>query len=441
MVLTFLKLHQLWNEGVNIYTADKEIPYCESAVMLDYNRLLVKWKTSDELEEYDSNSDVFKDLHRQFTSSELSQEFLREVDDVDVFFEAENARVFKNGTNVIRWEVKNATEVNISGLGDVAAKGEQTITLLKDTVLVLKALNSTQTRSKTLSIHLIKELAIEYDLEFLNPASKEYSSLKKDNASHVYGVHGRHKIRLSWNIPEAEKVLVQPFGATKKSGTRHFMPSGIQKIRISAWVQEREKHLDIVVQEYPIDLLHDRFIEIEEEFLPSMQVTSVNYAQKLTEFLNQKNVLDTSASLQKIRDEAQERGEQLYKQFERIGFDKVYEVHDPQSLGEMTQNRLKSYFKRQAIGPENVGFNKELLSISKKILRGSQRSFVSFCFARQQTKTSLLSAQRLSSRNMRALEQLCFSLEYWRSSLVVMHSTRLLISCGFRFCLEYFGDS
>ena len=76
-----------------------------------------------------------------------------------------------------------------------------------------------------------------------------------------------------------------------------------------------------------------------------MQVTSVNYAQKLTEFLNQKNVLDTSASLQKIRDEAQERGEQLYKQFERIGFDKVYEVHDPQSLGEMTQNRLKSYFK------------------------------------------------------------------------------------------------
>ncbi len=343
--LTFLKLHQLWNEGVNIYTADKEIPYCESAVMLDYNRLLVKWKTSDELEEYDSNSDVFKDLHRQFTSSELSQEFLREVDDVDVFFEAENARVFKNGTNVIRWEVKNATEVNISGLGDVAAKGEQTITLLKDTVLVLKASNSTQTRSKTLSIHLIKELAIEYDLEFLNPASKEYSSLKKDNASHVYGVHGGHKIRLSWNIPEAEKVLVEPFGATKKSGTRHFMPSGIQKIRISAWVQEREKHLDIVVQEYPIDLLHDRFIEIEEEFLPSMQVTSVNYAQKLTEFLNQKNVLDTSASLQKIRDEAQERGEQLYKQFERFGFDKVYEVHDPQSLGEMTQNRLKSYFK------------------------------------------------------------------------------------------------
>ena len=76
-------------------------------------------------------------------------EYRLESDDITIEFLAESNTVCERTATKIFWEVTNATQVTIEGIGRVSSSAK-TITFLNDTILKLKATNAFQKKIKSI---------------------------------------------------------------------------------------------------------------------------------------------------------------------------------------------------------------------------------------------------------------------------------------------------
>jgi hypothetical protein len=343
--MSYLKLHQIHDEGASVFQIDDGFSDFDTVLELDHRTVLCTKAGLSGFQQFQSTSPRFRDFEERFQMMAKGPDLLQTQQDINIFFGAENGRVLQDSSTQIFWEVSNAESIHISGIGEVPNTGHKRVTVFKDTVLVLQSRNGDQVRRKSLVIRVIEGLKIDYDLEFRNPASKEFSSLKNEQSCGVFGVHRGHRLRLSWNIPEAEEVLVEPFGKRSNSGSVEFMPNGIQKIRIRVWLQGKETTQEVVVQEYPVDLIYDRFVDIEEKYLPSMKISAKNHFQDMSAYLEKQNLLDPPLYLLEIKRKSEEQARSLSALSKRFSFEEFYLENDLGELSRMTQKRLKAYFR------------------------------------------------------------------------------------------------
>ena len=97
-----------------------------------------------------------KEFHQNLNFFKAQEpEYRIESDDITVEFLAESNTVCERTATKIFWEVTNATQVTIEGIGKVASSGQKTITFLNDTILRLKATNGSQKKIKSIKINSV----------------------------------------------------------------------------------------------------------------------------------------------------------------------------------------------------------------------------------------------------------------------------------------------
>ena len=136
---------------------------------------------------------------------------------------SDEATLFKGKSTGITWAVEHAESVKIEGIGKVERVGNLPVKVLDDTILVIRASNRNQEKCRAIFLKTIASIEIAYDIQFLNPASKEYVSLKTEDLNDgVFGVSRGSKVKLLWNVGHTEEVIISPFNIRASRGEHIF---------------------------------------------------------------------------------------------------------------------------------------------------------------------------------------------------------------------------
>lgn len=185
--------------------------------------------------------------------------YLQDAGDISIHLEA-NTDIIKMGESVqISWNVKGATEVSIHGIGPVAAHGTTPVVLYDNTIIKIKARNSRHTQVRTFYVRVFGDVEINYDLGFLNPVTKQYSSLvNAENYPDVFGIMKGHSVQFNWEVNEAETVSIRPFNLKEKKGTHTFSPASSFDIEIEAHGNGQTVLRRIQINLFPVPVFHEK---------------------------------------------------------------------------------------------------------------------------------------------------------------------------------------
>ena len=259
----------------------------------------------------------------------------------------DNANVIEETATRIHWKSNNASAVEIDGLGVVPTSGEQSVKILDDTIINVRASNQKQVKIKSLAIKVLKQLNIDYEVMFLNPASKQFVSLEQEDSSGVYGVTQGSKIKLVWNIAQADEVKIRPFDLSEKSGEYVFHPNGTTEIDIQASLQGNVKKTRIIIHEFPMPIFSHALISVEDKYLPSIEFEARDLRAKALDFLDKKGYLNNDKFTEEMRGKAASNEKELMGIYEKLNFQEFYDAHAIPKLNDKIKTRLKSYFKDQ----------------------------------------------------------------------------------------------
>ena len=281
---------------------------------------------------------------RTFTTrSHKVMEYGREDGDINAHFAVSSSVVRKNNSAIIQWEVTNASHVTISGLGDVAVKGKQQIVFLEDTFLKLSASNGAQVKSKGVFVSVLKDFQIDYDLQFLNPITKEFVSLENAiSYPGVYGIIKGSRLRLSWTAMLADKVEVKPFGISETTGHHEFCINDAIEITIEANWHNVLCSERILVYEFPIPITTRAF----EPFLPkvSYEITLSDYASEAIHYLESTGLTHLRVNTNSFRERIFNEEGKIIRRFKSLDFSSFYGDHSIQSLKDLILKRLSDYY-------------------------------------------------------------------------------------------------
>jgi hypothetical protein len=208
--------------------------------------------------------DYQQTFHDEFRRMrEASTPYLQEPDDIRIRIKTSAATIVNGDAIELSWEVDNADEVLIQGVGEVEHHGSRTILLAEDTIIKIGASNKNQVQLRTLPIRVINgETSISYDLGFISPNTGNFNTLVNSNAyPHVYGVSKGHDIKLMWNVSQAAEVTIDPFGITTPSGEFTFTPTSSLDIEIRATISDRIVTRKIHLHVFPIILFSGKLVE------------------------------------------------------------------------------------------------------------------------------------------------------------------------------------
>lgn len=272
-------------------------------------------------------------------------EYQNSQNDIQVLFNAASKTVIKGKSTSIHWEIKNADHVKIDGFGDVSDQGKREVQILDNTILVLQASNKKQRKFKAINLRAVESLQIDYDVQFFNPASKQFVSLKDDkNYEGVFGVSKGHKIKLVWNAEHADKIEIIPFDLSKKAGEYIFLPDGTTEINIKATLQDRVSNRRIIIHEFPMPVFTGKFVGIKEDFTSKIQLNVIDMRKQAYDFIDKKGMFDQHKVAEKLLTQMKSREKRLVDAYNRIGFGQFYEDHSVERLNKSIIGRLKSYF-------------------------------------------------------------------------------------------------
>lgn len=99
------------------------------------------------------------------------------------------------------------------------------VQILENTILILTATNKKQQFKRAIFLKAIENIQIDFDIQFLNPASKKFVSLKTDEDTEgVFGITKGQQVKLLWNVNHADQVKIDPFNFDQKKGSIFFDP-------------------------------------------------------------------------------------------------------------------------------------------------------------------------------------------------------------------------
>ena len=290
----------------------------------------------DNHEEFNKNLNFFK---------AQQPEYRIESDDITIEFLAENNTVFELTATKIFWEVTNATQVTIEGIGKVASSGQKTITFLNDTILKLKATNGSQKKIKSIKVSTISEFKIEYEIQFRNPSSNDFVSMKESQYPGVFGIAKNYDIRLIWKIAHADKVNIRPFGFCENEGTHIFKSDGSIEINIEANFRDITKNKKILIYSFPIPVFERRYIKINEKILQKLKINIDDLRRKTLHFFKGSDTNNFRDYMDEMYIKSKSLESALLQKMERADFKKFYERHSIPKLLKNRKSILLNHFK------------------------------------------------------------------------------------------------
>ena len=335
-----LKLRKL---GAFIYSSESSKGPNKILCFKDYEIIYASTGSHESFAEIFINDKEFNQNLNFFKVQE--PEYRVESDDITVEFLAESNTVCERTATKIFWEVTNATQVTIEGIGKVASSGQKTITFLNDTILRLKATDGSQKKIKSIKINTISEFKIEYEIQFRNPSSKEFVSMKESQYPGVFGIAKDYDIRLIWKTAHADKVNIRPFGFCENEGTHVFESDGSIEINIEAKFRNITKSKKILIYSFPIPVFERKHIKINENILQKLKINIDDLRTQNLHFLKESDTNNFRDYMDKMYIKSKSLESALLKKMERADFKKFYERHSIPKLLKNRKSTLLNHFK------------------------------------------------------------------------------------------------
>lgn len=230
--------------------------------ILDYKS--VGFGTSEnDISSYENAGNEFRlqESIARFYQKRSGRTFLQEANDISITLHSDKQIIRKGEEVVLSWDVMFADKVMMQGKGEIASTGKCIIKPEQSSVIMIGAYNKNQSSYTTLFIKVIEELELSYDIGFLSPVNKQFSSLV-NSATHpdVFGVLYGHRLRFSWEMLEAESILISPFGLSDKKGVYEFTPETSMDIEITARSGEQTLKRIIQIKLFPVKIFKEKIL-------------------------------------------------------------------------------------------------------------------------------------------------------------------------------------
>lgn len=341
------KVLSIGNSGAQIYSVSEFKAQGDYILQRDFSEILaieLSKDTAEVLDSWDSRFDQFDQAFEQ--NSLLNSEFRQGSTDLEVRFWAENRISLKDSQTKIFWEVRNAELIEIDQIGEVESSGEASQTITSNRIITLYASSSNQRKFKSIYIPVVELPSIFYNVQFLNPTSQSFVSLPEDSGTGVFGVSAGHRICLTWQVKNAENVVVDPIGVVEHTGSYECVPNGKIEFTIRASLQEAEVVSRIIVQEFPVPVFQEKFIEIDPIYFADEVFKVKDKRQDAIEYLSSKsNLNDLNAS--SLWEKTADRERELRRILMESTFDEFFKKYNITKVNQTIGERIKSYFRNE----------------------------------------------------------------------------------------------
>jgi outer membrane protein OmpA-like peptidoglycan-associated protein len=125
-----------------------------------------------------------------------------------IFFTASPETVQKGGTVTLTWQVTNATDISIEGIGAVKASGNRKVKVTENTSFTITAVGEGGTQTSTAEVEVAAG-PLPIILFSINPAS----------------IQAGQSATLSWQVTNATEVSIEGIGKVQVKGTRQVKPT------------------------------------------------------------------------------------------------------------------------------------------------------------------------------------------------------------------------
>ncbi len=262
------KIIHLGKEGANLYNGKQFFGNRAIICQRDYNQIIRLDIENDVIESFTSDQEEFKSFRSLLELQTASEdEFRKEPGDIQIHFKTDDKISLKNSKVGVEWKVENAERVEIDMLGIVENEGTDQIRITEDLIINLYASNKKFKKARSIFIPVAERPKIFYDVQFLNPSSNEFVSLPEESGLGVFGVTKGNKVRVVWDVSNAQDVLVEPFGLNEHQGEVEFFVNGQFKLEISATLQEASEAKRLLIQEFPVPVFTEALVQINPDFL------------------------------------------------------------------------------------------------------------------------------------------------------------------------------
>ena len=209
--------------GVEIYwKVDKNLFVKEDYfAIFDKEYLVCKQKQED----YENPELLVRSKNDFFNGLTLdSKKFTMFDGDIQIDLELDRSIVYPGEEVRLKWDVKNAHEVELEPLeAKVAESGTKYISIEDDIKFTLVAKNKGGIQKKSVFVRVLRIKEIAFDAEVFDPILQEYIPIHPINEeSFDYAVYFGQKVKISWNIKMLGKLLELKLGNLPLVGTYEF---------------------------------------------------------------------------------------------------------------------------------------------------------------------------------------------------------------------------
>ena len=214
---------RLIDMDVEIYwKVDKELFVKEDYFAIFDKEYLV---CKQQQEDFENPEGLVRSKNDFFNGLTLASKKLTLLDgDILIDIELDRSIVYPGEEVCLKWDVKNAHEVEIEPLEEkVAESGSKGILVENDMKFTLVAKNKGGVQKKSVFVRVLKIKEIAFDAEVFDPVLKEFIAIQPiNNESFDYAVYWGQKVKISWNIKMLGKLLESNLGNLPLIGTHEF---------------------------------------------------------------------------------------------------------------------------------------------------------------------------------------------------------------------------
>jgi uncharacterized protein YeeX (DUF496 family) len=339
------KILGLRSEGASIYDGIHSGFKNGFLIQVDFAEI---YKFNNLLEEEVNLHNSLPEFHEwgEFFDSFLKREreYRLEDNDLVVDFSSKSATIFEHDKLALFWDVKNASKVKIQGIGEVNSSGTINIKLDGDQLIKLEASNDKQRKVRVISVKVVNDFAISYDLQFLNPSSKEFTSIPDENQEGVFGVISGQKARLIWDVRQADSLTIEPIGKVALNGHYDFMPKGRMEFVLKASLHFNLKQKRLIIQEFPVPVFSEKFIKIWPEHDLQSTINVDDKRLTMLKYLSESGYLNFSEQTAEITKSIHEMNSALKMKYSDIVRSKASGNLEIHALKRKISARIKNYF-------------------------------------------------------------------------------------------------
>ncbi len=343
----FYKVIGLGRDGANLYRGTQFSGNRSIICQRDFDQIIRIDTESQSVQFYSSNEEEYKSFAGLLElNTSVEDGFNRESGDISISFSAENKISLKNSKVSLSWSVLNADGIEIDGLGAVMNSGTEQFLITENRIINLFARNQHSKKIKSIFIPVVERPRIFYDVQFLNPSSNKFVSLPEESGRGVFGVSKGNKVRVLWEVRNAEKVRVEPSGSGDHKGQVEFYPDGQYQLEITASLQNANESKRILIQEFPVPVFREALVKVNPKFNTNELFEIDDARLRAYQFLEKRGALSYS-KVSDLWNVASNSSDQIEEMIKAPNFKRFYDEHSIEKLNKSIGERIKSYFRNE----------------------------------------------------------------------------------------------